>query len=45
MKNLLREAKRLEFPDYLIANLAGKTEEEIKALRETATISPQHTRW
>ena len=30
---LLREAKRLEFPDNVIARLAGKKEEEIKALR------------
>ena len=30
---LLLEAKRLEFPDYVIAQLCGRTEEEIKALR------------
>ena len=30
---LLLEAKRLEFPDYVIARLCGRTEEEIKALR------------
>ncbi len=30
---LLREAKRLEFPDQVIARLTGKTEEEIKAMR------------
>ncbi|MEE3419992.1 MAG: carbamoyl-phosphate synthase large subunit [Lachnospiraceae bacterium] len=33
-ENLLREAKRMEFPDYLIAKLAGTTEEEVKALRD-----------
>lgn len=31
--DLLREAKRLEFPDHVIAALTGKTAEEIKALR------------
>ena len=30
---LLREAKRLEFPDSVIAGLAGKEEEEIRQLR------------
>ena len=30
---LLREAKRIEFPDGVIASLTGKTEEEIKELR------------
>ncbi len=30
---LLREAKRLEFPDQVIARLAGKTPEQVKALR------------
>ena len=30
-KELLLEAKRMEFPDYIIARLTGKTEEEIKA--------------
>ncbi len=30
---LLREAKRLEFPDKVIASLTGKTEEDIKDLR------------
>ncbi|MDE5588008.1 MAG: carbamoyl-phosphate synthase large subunit, partial [Acetatifactor sp.] len=30
---LLREAKRLEFPDTCIARLTGKTEQEIKGLR------------
>ena len=32
-KELLLEAKRMEFPDYIIARLTGKTEEEIKDLR------------
>lgn len=30
---LLREAKRIEYPDNVIARLTGKTEEEIKQLR------------
>ena len=30
---LLREAKRIEFPDNVIARLTGKTEAEIKAMR------------
>ncbi|MCM1112388.1 MAG: carbamoyl-phosphate synthase large subunit [Muribaculum sp.] len=30
---LLREAKRMEFPDGVIARLTGRSEEEIKALR------------
>ena len=29
-EELLREAKRMEFPDYVIADLTGKTEDEIK---------------
>ena len=33
-KDLLLEAKRLEFPDYIIADLTGKTEAEIKELRK-----------
>ena len=31
--DLLKEAKRLEFPDNVIARITGKSEEEIKALR------------
>ena len=31
--DLLKEAKRIEFPDNVIAELTGKTEEEIKQLR------------
>ena len=38
-EDLLREAKRLEFPDYLLAKLAGKTEEEVKALRKQYDIT------
>ena len=38
-EDLLREAKRLEFPDYVIANLTGKTEDEIKALRREYDIT------
>ena len=35
---LLLEAKRMEFPDYVIGNLCGRTEAEIKALREGYNI-------
>ena len=38
-EDLLREAKRLEFPDYLVAKLAGKTEGEVKALRKQYDIT------
>ena len=38
-EDLLREAKRLEFPDYLVAKLTGKTEEEVKALRKQYDIT------
>lgn len=31
--DLLREAKRIEFPDTVIARLTGKTEDEIKQMR------------
>ncbi len=30
---LLKEAKRMEFPDHVIAELAGKTEEEVRQMR------------
>lgn len=30
---LLKEAKRIEFPDHVIARLTGDTEDEVKALR------------
>ncbi|MBR6156483.1 MAG: carbamoyl-phosphate synthase large subunit [Lachnospiraceae bacterium] len=33
-EELLREAKRLEFPDNVIARLSGKAEKDIKALRD-----------
>ena len=33
-KELLLEAKRMEFPDSVIASLSGRTEEEIKTLRK-----------
>ena len=36
---LLREAKRLEFPDQVIARLTGKTEAEIKAMRRETGIT------
>ena len=38
-EDLLREAKRMEFPDYLVASLSGKTEEEVKALRKQYGIT------
>lgn len=38
-EDLLREAKRIEFPDYVIAKLAGKTEDEVKALRKEYGIT------
>ncbi|WP_343248136.1 carbamoyl-phosphate synthase large subunit [Diplocloster hominis] len=36
---LLAEAKRLEFPDSIIAQLTGKTEEEVKAMRKANQIT------
>ena len=38
-KELLKEAKRIEFPDTVIAKLTGKTVEEIKALRKEYGIT------
>ena len=38
-EDLLREAKRLEFPDYVIAKLNGKTEETVKEMRKTYGIT------
>ena len=35
---LLLEAKRMEFPDNVIARMTGKTEDEIKAMREECGI-------
>ena len=37
-EELLKEAKRLEFPDSLIAKLSNKSEEEIKTLRHRFDI-------
>lgn len=37
--DLLAEAKRLEFPDKVIASFTGKTEEEVKALRYENNIT------
>lgn len=37
-EDLLKEAKRLEFPDSLIARLSNKSEEEIKTLRHRLDI-------
>ena len=36
---LLKEAKRIEFPDNVIARLTGKTEEEIKKMRKDNGIT------
>ena len=44
-EELLREAKRMEFPDYLIARLSGKTQEEVKALRKQYNMCGRLTRW
>ena len=38
-KELLKEAKRIEFPDTVIAKLTGKTAEEIKDLRKEYGIT------
>lgn len=38
-EELLKEAKRIEFPDGFIGKLAGRTAEEIKALRKQYGIS------
>ncbi|MEE8825780.1 MAG: carbamoyl-phosphate synthase large subunit [Eubacteriales bacterium] len=40
--DLLREAKRMEFPDYLIARLAGTTEEAVKSQRMEAGITASY---
>ncbi len=40
--SLLAEAKRLEFPDYIIARLTGKTEDEIKDMRMTLGITASY---
>ena len=43
---LLKEAKRLEFPDHVIGALSGKTAEEVKAMRRelglTAACTPYY---
>ena len=38
-EDLLREAKRMEFLDYVIAKLNGKTEETVKEMRKTYGIT------
>ncbi len=38
-EDLLREAKRMEFPDYVIAKLNGKTEEVVKEMRKQYGIT------
>ena len=37
---LLREAKRIEFPDNVIARFTGKTEDEVLAMRRANGITP-----
>ena len=37
-KELLLEAKRMEFPDYIVARLAGKTEEEKQFINAGAVL-------
>ncbi len=39
---VLREAKRMEFPDYLIARLSGTTEDAVKKLRLANGIIPAY---
>lgn len=39
---LLKEAKRLEFPDHIIARFTGKTAEEIKAMRKENKITASY---
>ena len=39
-EELLRDAKRFEFPDHVIAALSGKTEAEVKAKRAEFKIYP-----
>ncbi|MDY4516072.1 MAG: carbamoyl-phosphate synthase large subunit [Lachnospiraceae bacterium] len=39
---LLKEAKRIEFPDHVIARLTGKTEEEIKEMRYANGITASY---
>ena len=42
-EDLVREAKRMEFPDYLIAKLNGKlSEADVKAMRETCGITASY---
>ena len=43
-EELLKEAKRIEFPDNVIARLTGKTEEEIKELRYANGITAVYKR-
>ncbi|MGI6069930.1 MAG: carbamoyl-phosphate synthase large subunit [Blautia sp.] len=38
-EELLREAKRMEFPDYIIAELCGKKPDEVKKLRKEYGIT------
>ncbi|WP_422448800.1 carbamoyl-phosphate synthase large subunit [Thermoanaerobacterium sp. DL9XJH110] len=41
-ENILKEAKRMGFPDAVIAKYAGRTEEDVKALREKFAIIPTY---
>ena len=41
-EDLLREAKRIEFPDNVIGRLTGKTEDEVKELRQKWGITASY---
>ncbi|MDO5155891.1 MAG: carbamoyl-phosphate synthase large subunit [Eubacteriales bacterium] len=41
-KELLFEAKRMEFPDHVIAKIAGNTKEEVRALRDEYKMYPAY---
>ncbi len=41
-EELLREAKRMEFPDNVIARLSGKSVREVKSLREAYAITASY---
>lgn len=41
-EELLREAKRMEFPDHVIAGLAGMAEEEVRKLRRSLNITASY---
>lgn len=41
-EELLREAKRMEFPDHVIAGLVGMAEEEVRKLRRSLNITASY---